>query len=75
MYKKVLIILDCNWRASEASETLSGVTQLKIGDICLLAKVWSQRLCTFTIRKGLINSFEVFCLCTGSLAHCAQAHH
>ncbi len=24
-----------NWRASEASETLSGVTQLKIGDICL----------------------------------------
>ncbi len=23
------------WRASEASETLSGVTQLKIGDICL----------------------------------------
>ncbi len=24
-----------NWRASEASETLSGITQLKIGDICL----------------------------------------
>ena len=24
-----------SWRASEASETLSGVTQLKIGDICL----------------------------------------
>ncbi len=23
------------WRVSEASETLSGVTQLKIGDICL----------------------------------------
>ena len=26
-----------NWRASRASETLSGVTQLKIRDICLLA--------------------------------------
>ncbi len=24
----------CYWRASETSETLSGVTQLKIGDIC-----------------------------------------
>ncbi len=24
-----------SWRASGASETLSGVTQLKIGDICL----------------------------------------
>ncbi len=24
-----------NWQASEASETLSGVTQLKIGDVCL----------------------------------------
>ncbi len=24
-----------NWRASEASETLSGVTQLRIGDFCL----------------------------------------
>ncbi len=26
---------DCNWQMSRASETLSGVTQLKIGDICL----------------------------------------
>ncbi len=24
-----------NWRASVASETLTGVTQLKIGDVCL----------------------------------------
>ncbi len=24
-----------SWRASEASETLSEVTQLKIGDVCL----------------------------------------
>ncbi len=27
------------WRVSEASETLSGVTQLKIGDICLCLDV------------------------------------
>ena len=26
------------WRASEVNETLSGVTQLKIGDICYRAK-------------------------------------
>ncbi len=26
--------IDC-WRASVASETLTGVTQLKIGDVCL----------------------------------------
>ncbi len=25
-----------NWQASEASETLSGVTQLKIGDVCYI---------------------------------------
>ncbi len=25
----------CNWRASVASETLTGVTQSKIGDVCL----------------------------------------
>ena len=28
-------IYNTYWRASEASETLSGVTQLKIGDVCL----------------------------------------
>ncbi len=32
--------ITCNWRASEASETLSGVTQLKIGNICL----WDVRM-------------------------------
>ncbi len=30
-------IHEINWRASEASETLSGVVKLKIGDIFLLA--------------------------------------
>ncbi len=28
-------LLILNWRASVASETLTGVTQLKIGDVCL----------------------------------------
>ncbi len=28
-----------------------------------------------TFRNGLIDSFEVFHLCTGSLTICAQAHH
>ncbi len=28
-----------------------------------------------SFRNGLIDSFEVFHLCTGSLALCAQAHH
>ncbi len=30
-----IYIIIINWRASVASETLTGVTQLKIGDICL----------------------------------------
>ncbi len=33
-----------NWRASEASATLSGVTQLKIGDICYRASEASEIL-------------------------------
>ncbi len=32
-----------NWRASLASETLTGVTQSKIGDVCLLASERSER--------------------------------
>ncbi len=32
-----------NWRASVASETLTGVTQLKIGNVCLLASERSER--------------------------------
>ncbi len=31
------------WRASEVSETLSKVTQLKIVDVCLLASEWSEQ--------------------------------
>ncbi len=33
----------CNWRASVASETLTGVTQSKIGDVYLLASERSER--------------------------------
>ncbi len=41
-----------NWRASEASETLSGVTQLKIGDICLFIYMCVEvcmSFCTLTL--------------------------
>ncbi len=34
--KSVKIQYTSNWRASVASETLTRVTQLKIGDVCLL---------------------------------------
>ncbi len=34
---KMTYVRPYNWRASVASETLTGVTQLKIGDVCLLA--------------------------------------
>ncbi len=33
----------CYWRASVASETLTGVTQSKIGDVYLLASEGSER--------------------------------
>ncbi len=29
----------------------------------------------YTFRNGMIDYFEVFRLCTGSLAFCTQAHH
>ncbi len=42
-----------NWRASVASETLTGVTQLKIGDVCLFIciYVWTyvRHFCTLTL--------------------------
>ncbi len=36
------------WRASGASKTLSGVTQLNIGDICLFICVWMY-VCHFVL--------------------------
>ncbi len=39
----IIIFYACYWRASVASETLTGVTQLKIGDVCLLASERSER--------------------------------
>ncbi len=39
-----------NWRASVASETLTGVTQLKTGDVCLFVciYVWTY-VCHFVL--------------------------
>ncbi len=37
-----------NWRASVASETLTGVTQLKIGDVC-----WFLYIC-LDVRKAFL---------------------
>ncbi len=31
-----------NWRASVASETLTGVTQSKIGDVCLFVYIYGR---------------------------------
>ncbi len=44
----------------------------------LLAKVYNGHngyVLSYPFRNGLIDSFEVFHLCTGSLTLCAQAHH
>ncbi len=41
--KSDIVLSNHNWRASVASETLTGVTQLKIGDVCLLASERSER--------------------------------
>ncbi len=38
-----LVSVNNNRRANVASETLTGVTQLKIGDVCLLASERSER--------------------------------
>ncbi len=40
---EIMLSLFCCWRASVASETLTGVTQLKIGDVYLLASERSER--------------------------------
>ncbi len=46
-----------HWRASGASETLSGVTQLKIGDICLFMCVdVHMSFCTLTLVYFCVNS-------------------
>ncbi len=38
------------WRASVASETLTGVTQLKIGDVCLFIYIYVwMYVCQFVL--------------------------
>ncbi len=45
------------WRASEASETLSGVTQLKIGDACLFICLdVLMSFCTLTLSYFRVSS-------------------
>ncbi len=41
------------WRASGASETLSGVTQLKIEDVCLLSSERSEQGSMYIYMSGL----------------------
>ncbi len=41
--KNYIRLFPANWRASVASETLTGVTQSKIGDVYLLASERSER--------------------------------
>ncbi len=40
--RKVRISEAPNWRASVASETLTGVTQSKIGDVCLFVYMYGR---------------------------------
>ncbi len=42
-----------NWRASVASETLTGLTQLKIGDVCLDVRM---SFCTLTFSYFCVSS-------------------
>ncbi len=54
MHFCVLIIVVYYWRASVASETLTGVTQSKIGDVCLFIYLFiymdvRMSFCTLTL--------------------------
>ncbi len=59
LYYSYNYYVDCihhiaNWRASVASETLTGVTQLKIGDVCLFIYLYicmdiHLSFCTLTL--------------------------
>ncbi len=46
----------CYWRASVASETLTGVTQSKIGDVCLFIYLASERSERDTYRGNTIEN-------------------
>ncbi len=54
-YRRSLSHSRYNWRASVASETLTGVTQSKIGDVCLFIYLYicldvCMSFCTLTLR-------------------------
>ncbi len=42
MVKAVIAGLLCYWRASVASETLTGVKMKKIGDVCLFVYIYGR---------------------------------
>ncbi len=42
-----------NWRASVASETLTGVTQSKIGDVCLFIYLYTSDVLEHKWRASL----------------------
>ncbi len=47
-------------------------------NLYLLAKKYNGHngyVLGYILRNGLIDSFEVFCLCTGLLVLCTQAYH
>ncbi len=47
---KMTYVRPYNWRASVASETLTGVTQSKIGDVCLFIYMdVRMSFCTLTL--------------------------
>ena len=57
------------------SDSQNDTTEYKKVVLYLLAKVTPAMHFSYTFRNELIDFFEVFRLCTGSLALCAQAHH
>ncbi len=64
----VILCHSVNWRASVASETLTGVTQSKIGDVCLFiywrASVASETLTGVTQSKiGDVSLFVYLYIC------------
>ncbi len=57
--ENALISITTNWRASVASETLTGVTQSKIGDVCLFI-YWRASVASETVL-GVDNAKSGIC--------------
>ncbi len=60
-----------NWRASVASETLTGVTQLKIGDVCWRANEASETvLGVDNTKSGICYMYIYIYVCMYGLYVC-----